>query len=69
MKHMIYTCDRCKKEYVPNHKTYYCRILALTDATDGDEEYDLCDDCYDSLEKWYMEGKKNNGCERTDQAV
>ncbi len=45
MKHMIYKCDRCKKEY------------------------DLCDDCYGSLEKWYMEGKKNNGCERTDQAV
>lgn len=52
-KRTIMICDRCKKEYKPlGSVKLKNRILHLIDYEE--DLYDICPECYESLEKWFV---------------
>ena len=55
----IMICDRCgKRKEAYNNRGFHIfkRRLILTRSTEYDKHLDLCQDCYDSLAKWFKEG-------------
>jgi len=52
MKKTIVHCDRCKKEFSGRFTaTYHDRNLKLLDYEN--DEYDICPECFESLQKWF----------------
>ena len=52
-RRLIYTCDRCKKEYTERDLLSYDYTLSIRrQYKDGTNIKDLCIDCQRLLEKW-----------------
>ena len=58
MQDLIYKCDRCRK-IIPNSEiaNYKKRNARIYD-NEG-IEYDICSDCFESLEKWFDREPEN----------
>ena len=60
----IMICDRCKKrcDISRNNRGFHIfkRRLILTRSTEYDKCFDLCQDCYNSLAKWFKEGSSES---------
>ena len=64
MRKLIMYCDRCKKEFVKwDHMRKELIGVGEIIYDDGnpylDNQKDLCESCYDELEKWWKRGYIN----------
>ena len=55
-------CDRCGKIFKTNNMRRYsytpCKINVLDWKNDGQERFDLCDDCFDLFFKFFEEKER-----------
>lgn len=64
-------CDRCGKEIKSkswNNRGFHLYPRSILRSVHGAEcYYDLCQDCYDSLERWFKAGKNENKDTKEDK--
>ena len=55
MRKTIIVCDRCKKTFSLTYNERNNRNLKLVDYEDS--EYDICPECFESLNEWFDSGE------------
>lgn len=58
MRASMFYCDRCGKLYDIKDFKEHNEILGIVSAGEENTK-DLCPECEDDLERWFMDGKNN----------
>lgn len=66
---VAFRCDRCLKYFLPDEenrikkiKTEACSPFNDYREPINENYYDICNDCYESLNEWFINGRSKESC-------